>query len=268
MGSIRELGLIDRLFSIVNDETNRDDPDAVLAGYFLSNYTKLDSLNVWDIADACFVSRSSVRRFCQRVGYENYRQLKNDMRGYNHSYEYFMKAATQDNYTENFTKELIAMALELQQRCTPEEMGKIAERIHDSNKVLFLTSYSSLSCVHEFQRPLVLSGKVVALKSDIRADDEYLRSMTEDDYLIVVSAMGKYARVVEPMLTDCKAYKAIITASRSSDFTAPYDRVYHLSKNDYDGVKSWMGKYGMSYFFDVLYSEYVRRYGINFNRQG
>ena len=264
--SINELGLIDRLFSIVNDEEAGSDPDVILANYFLTHYTELADLNVWDIADACYVSRSSVRRFCQRVGFDNYRQLKSEMRTYNHSYAYFMKAATQENYRDNITKELISMALELNRRCDTEEMNRIVTRIHDSGKVLFLTSYSTLSVVHEFQRPLVLSGKVVGIKSDILENDAYLGSMTENDYVFVVSAMGNYARVVAPMLKNCKARKAVLTASRKDDFAQPFDDVYHLSAEDYDGVKSWFGKYGMFYFFDVLYSEYVRKYGIRFHR--
>ena len=266
MGSINELGLIDRLFSIVNNSQDANDPDNVLADYFLTHYAQLNAINVWDIADACFVSRSSVRRFCQRIGFDNYRQLKDEMRRYNHSYEYFMREATQDNYKDRFSEELIAMAREMNERCDITEMDHICSRIHDAERVLLLTSYSSFSCVHEFQRPLVLSGKVCRLMSDIAIDDDYLRRMQDTDYLVVCSAMGTYARTIKPIISNCAAEKVLITASRSEDLKDGFDRVYHLSARDYNGVKSWYGKYGMFYFFDVLYSEYVRQYGTEFQK--
>lgn len=267
MSDVARLSLIDKLFAIVNEENAGADPDCMLAGYFLEHYTELDSLNALDIAEECFVSRSSVRRFCQRVGFENFRELKNSMKHSEHSYDYFLQYAKQEHYTDHFTRELISMAMDLNHRCSPAAMEKITGRIHDSERVVFLTSYSSYSVVHDFQRPLVLSGKVVSVRIELYEADEQLASLGPNDLVFVVSAMGAYARRIMPMLEKCGAYKYLLTASRQNDLKTVYDEVFHLSPNDYDGVKSWAGKYGLFYFFDVLYSEYVRKYDIKYTKK-
>ena len=127
--------------------------------------------------------------------------------------------------------------------------------------LVFLSSYSSILFLMEFQRPLILSGKLVRVMTDTNMDIDFLLSLGENDYVMTVSATGNFARAVMPVITQLKAYKALMTTARISELEVPYDKVYHLSANDYSNVKSVYSKYGMEYVFDNLYSTYVRRYG-------
>lgn len=254
------LGLIYKLFLIVN-QNHKDEPEYVLAKYFLENYTKLGKMNIYELAEECYMSRSSIRRFCKKIGYDNFKDLKDEFKEFDYQYNYFMKLTSKNNFRSWLAGELENMVAELNQRMDTDEMERIAARIHDSKNVVFLSSYSNVGCLMEFQRPLILSGKLVWLMTDTTMDEDFLSQLSPEDYLMTVSATGNFARAMHTKLSSVQAYKVLLTVSRKQEIEESYDMVYHLSAKDYSDVKSVYGKYGLEYFFDVLYSAYVRKYG-------
>ena len=67
--------LMTALLAVMN-ESEPKDPYYVLAQYFLYHFDQLRDLNIYDVADACYVSRSGIRRFCQSIGFDNFSDLK------------------------------------------------------------------------------------------------------------------------------------------------------------------------------------------------
>ncbi len=60
---------------------NHDAPTflyTILARYFLEHFRNMSDLNVYNVADECLVSRSSIHRFCHRIGYQNIKEMKAD----------------------------------------------------------------------------------------------------------------------------------------------------------------------------------------------
>ncbi len=258
---INRLSLLHSLFSVLNDYPP-EDSNAVLALYFLEHYRKLSELNIFDVAADCFVSRSSVRRFCQSIGYENFIDLKTEFREYDDQMAHFTQHVEKDNYRESLTKEINAMIAELDQRMNHAETDKMADRIKNSRFVVFLTSETSTSIIRTFQQSMVLHGKIIYLISDSYTENNLLNKLDQRDYLIVLSATGVFAKACEDYIKPIKAYKALVTVNRDEGFKSQYDRVYHLSAQDrsQDGSLVY-GKYGLTYMFDVIYATYVNKYG-------
>ncbi len=136
---INRLSLLNSLFNVLN-ENNQGDPYFILAEYFLEHYHELSRLNIYDVAADCFVSRSSIRRFCQAIGYENFVAFKDEFAQYDDQRASFQKHAGRENYRETLTQEINAMIAELDQRMNTAEVERLAERIHDAREVVFLTS--------------------------------------------------------------------------------------------------------------------------------
>jgi preprotein translocase subunit SecA len=67
--------ILTSLLSIMNqnDESN---VDCVLAKYLLEHLDEIPRLSIYDLADACYVSRSSIHRFVRSCGYESFREFK------------------------------------------------------------------------------------------------------------------------------------------------------------------------------------------------
>ena len=72
--------LMTALLAVMN-ESEPKDPYYVLAQYFLYHFDQLRDLNIYDVADACYVSRSGIRRFCQSIGFDNFSDLLRPMNG-------------------------------------------------------------------------------------------------------------------------------------------------------------------------------------------
>jgi DNA-binding MurR/RpiR family transcriptional regulator len=257
---INRLSLLNSLFSVLNDHSP-EDSNTVLALYFLENYRHLADLNIFDVAAECYVSRSSVRRFCQSIGYENFIDLKTEFLKYDDQMAHYMEHFERVNYRESLTKEINAMISEMDQRMNNQETEKIADRIYNSRFVVFLTSETSTSVIKNFQQAMVLHGKIIYLISDSYTENSLISKLDQRDYLITISATGVFAKACEEYISHVKAYKTLVTVNRDESLKKGYDRVYHLSAEDksQDGNLVY-GKYGLNYMFDVVYATYVNKY--------
>lgn len=259
--NINRLSLLNSLFSIIN-ENNQESSNYVIANYFLRHYHQLSELNIYDVAAECFVSRSSVRRFCISIGFENFLDLKNAFKEYDDKYSYYMKHSNRENYRESLTKEINEMIVELDKRMNIDEVDKIADRIYKSKKVVFLTSGSSMSTIQEFQQSMIFHGKIINIVSDLYTDKPFISTLDKNDIIITISAMGNFAMASREYVLQSNAYKILITVNRDKEFKKWYDKVYHLSSIDRSNEgRSVYEKYGISYMFDIIYSAYVRKYG-------
>lgn len=52
----------------------------------------------------------------------------------------------------------------------------------------------------------------------------------------------------------------LIMVNRDKRFWSDYDQVIYLSAKDKANLRTVYSQYGMTYFFDILYSHYVQRY--------
>ena len=66
-----------RLIHVLN-ENDIDSTSYAIARYLLDNYSRIGEVGIEEIMQACFVSRSGVRRFYRSIGFENL----SDARGY------------------------------------------------------------------------------------------------------------------------------------------------------------------------------------------
>lgn len=259
-----ELSLINDLCTIVNTDTPTS-PDTVLARYFLDNYHQISDMSVYDIADSCLVSRSSIHRFCQRLGYQNFKDMKSDFKAVSTQYDYFMKLANRSDFVSYMQLEMMKMIVDLNEQITQEILDRLAERIHDSKEVVLISSYSERSYLQKLQRPLVLSGKIIRVFGDHFEDHElqysFLKKLDKNSLVMVISAKGMYASGMNDVIKTIPAYKVLVTSSYRKDIVDTYDDIYHLSRTDYTNLKSVYSEYGVNFFFDVLYSTYLRKYG-------
>lgn len=254
------LSLLHSLFSIIN-ENDKDDSNYVLAHYFLDHYHKLDKLNIYDVAITCYVSRSSVRRFCKSIGYENFLDLKNEFSTYDDRHQSYMHYAKQDQFRQSLTAEINDMIIELNQRMHTHEVYHIAKQIKESHRTIFLTTGTSAGFVREFQQSMIFNKKVIHLVSELYSDNELLQDLNENDFVITISNTGTFAYASYPLIENSNAQKTLITLRRDPIFNKWYDKIYHLSAVDksVNGTNVY-GKYGVNYMLDIIYSTYTQAF--------
>src|SRR5690554_967147 len=101
-------GLITVLQQILNHVNSTTGFDYVIAEYLLRNLDK-DNLSISQIAEDCHISKASVTRFAQSLGYEGFGELKRDYDTIQYEREELqldLRVKSRANKTTNLTAEL------------------------------------------------------------------------------------------------------------------------------------------------------------------
>ena len=263
--SMVRFSLMTSLLAVLN-ENSREDAYFILAKHFLQHFDELDKLNIYDVSEECFVSRSGIRRFCKSIGYDNFSDMKSAAAEWKRHQVAFIGYANYPEFREHLNVSMNEMMRDINRMADQRSMDKLVELIHKSNDIVLLTSEYSSMAAREFQQEMVVMGKIIRLFTDSNAAPELLKNMDEGDLLITSSATGNYAIAVDEMLRGLKPYKLLITLNRSKRFYSSYDYILYLtektriSDNITEGQRSVYTKYGVNYFFDLLYSSYVHKY--------
>lgn len=78
------------LLSVVNDENTANSTNRIIADYLLRNLHRLNVLTIYDVAEECFVSRSSIHRFLRQIGFDQFSYLgKYIQDSYQHYHAYY-----------------------------------------------------------------------------------------------------------------------------------------------------------------------------------
>ena len=127
------LSLASRLCSIVNDSPATS-VETVLAEYLLQHYNMLDTLNIYQFAEACRVPRSSIPRFCGKIGYANFSELKLSCRRETDSYRYFTELSGRHDFRDQLGHEIIHMVSDMNRRISEDLLGKLADQIDEARE--------------------------------------------------------------------------------------------------------------------------------------
>lgn len=277
--SIERISLLNSLFQIIN-ENDEGDTNYKLAYYFLMHYDAVTELNIYDVSAECFVSRSSVRRFCKILGYNNFLELKKDVTShqidyYDNQYDYYMQHGVKyiensnlDNYKAILRNEINSMIEELDTILNNALISEICRRIHNSEHVVFLVSDTASSQVKDFQRAMLFHNKMIHIITETFTNNQLINRMESNDYLAVISGSGTFGRASKDYIIDSNAYKVLYTFSQIEQLENGFDQVIHLSKTDRSlEARSVYGTYGFRFMFDVIYSYYIQKYGSSIKKR-
>lgn len=263
--SIRNFSLINSLLVILN---NHDENDTyfILAKYLLKHFDDLDELSIYDMADDCFVSRSSIHRFIKYIGFDNFTAMKHTFKETKIHYNAYISYATHTNFKKYVYESMNDMMKSINEMAELQDLLKLAKMIHDSNCVVIVISNTSSSSALEFQQGMIAIGKLVRIVTNSTPNLEILDSLTKNDLLITISVTGNYAIAIGDDVRKVNAYKCLITLNHSMQFEDYYNYIFYLSKKPHSsnhinhGLNNVYTRYGAGYFFDLLYNFYVEKY--------
>lgn len=258
--SVRHFSLMNSLLTVLNS-TDLDSSDNVLAHYFLEHFDHLRELNVYDVAEQCYTSRSGIRRFCQSIGFDNFSELKSCNWEWGTHRDFFVGYTDHPDFKGHLASSVDDMMQAINSLIDDADLDTLAASIHDANEVLLLSSDFSSMAVREFQQSMLYMHKIIRILTDSFGDVDGFKAMAPQDLIVVISASGNYARAARRQLGESSAIKVLITLNRDEQLAEPYDAVLYLSEGDYYGLRTVYAKYGINYFFDLLYNRYFLAYG-------
>lgn len=253
------LSILTSLFAIIN-ENDKEDSFSILANYFLENYKDIPQMNIYEIADNCYLSRASVRRFCQYIGFNNFKDFKVETKKFNEHYESYVTSYDSENFKSMLKTQIIDTLTEIDNNFNDSDALEIVDQIYLANRVVIFASDTMNSRIKLFQKSMLLYGKIIRLVSDTFMDNVLLENMSTNDLIIVLSPSGRFAKSASNVIDCSKSNTICITASNSEYLVSKFNHVYSISNVGFKYRHIIYDKYGMDYVVDLVLQQYCVKY--------
>ncbi|WP_303123884.1 MurR/RpiR family transcriptional regulator [Actinomyces sp.] len=257
--SLKHFSLLNALLGAFN-VAEVGTPGYVLSKYLLEHFDDLPRLNVYEVAEECSISRSSIRRFCKAIGFETFTGVKAAAYEWQLHWRYFVDYANEPGFDAYLSTRIVRMLSDIRDVAASRGVHEFVEDLHRAREVVCLASDFSSMSVREFQQAMLYGGKLVHVLTEGSGDPAMLEAITSKDLIVVVSVTGNYAKAASKQLRTLRARTTVLTTNRSAELHPLFDRIIYLSSEDLQGRRSVYSKYGVSVFFDLVYSQYTRRY--------
>lgn len=219
------------LYAILNS-SDADSADYRIADYLIRNIDHLVAVGIQDVADACFVSKSTVSRFCRRIGFADFNAVVQSihnvqMRDYKRFDEYL--DLEPQAMTDAYLDQAIDCMLKVREAATPEVLGNLAELLASYDKIGIFGQMQSYSVALNFQFELASLGKYASCFSMMPEQEEFVMNAGKDTLVIVVSSGGKYFQDFSVHFDHLAADRprlVLITNNRRLTRCVPYDQVF------------------------------------------
>ena len=254
-------GLLNIISSIINEE--RDGNDVAIARYLISNLRNSEAINVSAITERAHVTRSAVRRFCNRLGYQSLSELKNSFSQlvFPSDFGHRDPNLSFNEYRAELDIRIMEMYAEVENRISDALLDELAYEIAQHRNVELLCTNNVSGNLMRFQQEMFFAGKIVRLNTQDNGKPPMRVETYHDSLVIVVSVSGMFARELDERMWGRTAKKVLITAFSSKDTASRFDKAYYLSGRG-DGIDELgvYSKYAITYLFDLLSSRYITKY--------
>ncbi|WP_294581068.1 MurR/RpiR family transcriptional regulator [uncultured Thomasclavelia sp.] len=271
-------GAFYNLINFINT-TNINDVYANAARIILKNIFLIPECTITDVADLCFVSTATISRLCRKLNYESFADFKTDVtmnlnyfnrdtlrlqfdhqlpeRKYLHRGKEVFKAHF-DNILNNLQTTYDTVAY--------EDLEFIVDKIHDANRVCFAGNFFTQSVSMQLQIELSYLGKECSGMYPLQQQVLAIESLNENDVIIVSSIAGGFM-VDHPnvmrIISKSTAYKIVITQLDKFAYSDKMDMILKVGTDHH----SLIGKFSITYIFEVLEALYHLKYGNKTNQQ-
>lgn len=257
VGSSQHFSLIHALVNAFN-KSSTSSLNGNIAKYFLENLDRLEGLNIYEVAEDCFTSRSGIRRFAQSIGFDNFTDIKDHGWEFELHRRFFESYANHGDYRSYLMRRIITMLEDINGSVSEEILEELALRIHDARKVVLVGSDFLAMSVREFQHQMLVMHKLIYILTDSEGDVDGLSQLDEGDLVIVISVTGNYAKAVSAELSDVRATRVLLTQNTSFDLPGVFDWTLYISQAAHERGNTVYAEYGIRYFCDLLYNCYFR----------
>lgn len=258
------LGILNLMSRVVNDEHGTS--DYVITKYLLENLKQLEEISIYDIVDNVHVSRSSVRRYALRMGYDNFSEFKSSF----NDIAFPSNIHLRDYYSFSDYKAILDLQItlliqDLSKLYTDDVIHNLCSHIKSSSNVYIVCPNNTASTMEKFQQELMYAEKLIEVVSSKFTEGVTKTDETESNLFIVISVSGVFSTSINDYMNNVSGRKILLTANQDPIHQQFYDDVLFLSSSDVIEDKlGLIGKYGVTYVFDLIsqyyiYSEYKKK---------
>lgn len=263
--SIERYGTFLILLRLYNESPVRS-TEKILAEYFLKRFNNIKDISIFDVSEECHVSRATVRRFFSKLDYESFLDFKNEFT-IPYDISMFEKELARKNYVSDHINQIndIQSFFLNNKLQILDKIKKLAQAMHESKNVYWLTSTSTTRMVEDMQMQFLGLNCLwdIVINFEKGKDIE----IQKDDIIIVASSSAVLAHTISAELEeiDCPIY--LVTLNTQYNHTLFKDIIHLTDETLYNFTNQISNetikkevvcrKYSTNLFFDFLYNEYA-----------
>lgn len=267
-------------YNLINfiNMTNVHDVYWSAAKKILQNIYSIPHSTITEVADMCYVSTATISRLCRKLNYDSFADFKNDV---TMNLNYFNQDAkrlyfdhqlpAKETINEgkeifrNHFQNIIHNLQDTFESVQYEDLMKIVDKIYESQKICFAGNFFTQSVSMQLQIELSYLGKDCVAMYPLEQQKEIYQTLGKDDLIIVTSIAGGFFNDhpdAMRMITRTSAYVIVITQLESFAYSDKVDMILRVGNNHY----SLIGKFSVTYIFEVLEALYHLKYGTKQNK--
>ncbi|MEH7418990.1 MurR/RpiR family transcriptional regulator [Neobacillus drentensis] len=245
--------LIYTLLAYINNSLNKD-INYYIAMSLLEHIHRIESFSLDSVAEACNVAPSTINRFCKRIGFKNFSNLRNSAAipmG-----DSLHEDADSELNTRKFFKQLNEN-IEVIDNIPMSQIDQIANQIKQSRRIVILGFEKHQIQAMELQKKLFLLGKLCECDTNLFKQIDTLSALSDEDMMITISIQGNILSNQLPIIEKIKTArgkKLLITFSSELGNLEIFHEILQCGKIENSSVSS----YTLLRLFDVLINRYQR----------
>ena len=238
-----------------------------IAYYVINNKEEVVNLSIQELSDKIFVSKSAIHRFCKKLGFKGFNEIKvklgQDILELRDETE-----AIDVNYPfeENDDSKAIGNKLmklyetiiyDTYNYIDKDNLNKISRLLHDSKVIDIYTHAHNLNVAENFQDKMITIGRVVNCPKNFYEQRMKVLASTNEHVAIILSYSGKAAFVL-PIIQMLYRKKIPIIAigKAGSNIHSQYisNYIYVSDKENLrDRISQFSSHIAFQYILDVIY---------------
>lgn len=234
-----------RLLNLLND-FEHDSTDVRVAESLLDILDEIENMSIDQVADKCHISKSTLSRFVKTIGFENYKQFRDDVRNetnkvgwHDYSEKIAMNKYIAQYGIESFLVGLSGEIKDLLSQIDRNQIQNLALAMYKHKKVAAFGLAHSEIVAMNFIYEIAGEGKYIRTYiSDVK-QEQYMKEAEEDTLFIIFSDSGQYIYKNNMKLLDqsrkfvrkTKGKIALITSNKEAayDPCVDYPVLYHYT---------------------------------------
>lgn len=262
-------------YNLINfiNTTNVHDVYWNAAKMILQNINKIPQSTIVDVAEFCYVSTATISRLCRKLNYESFADFKMDV---TMNLNYFNQDVERMQFDHQLpSKEHLYKGKEVFQAhfenildnlkatydsIAYDDLEKIVDKIHKANRICFCGNFFTQSVSMQLQIELLYLGKDCIGMYPVEQQIEIINQLKEGDLLILSSIAGGFIKDnpdVMRLISRSSAYKIVITQVEEFPYVEQMDMLVRVGTDHH----SLIGKFSITYIFEVLEALYHLKYG-------
>lgn len=169
-----------------------DSNNCRIARYLLDRLDHLEDVSVELLAEECFVSKSTVSRFCRDIGLEDFSELRDLLRQTEKTFTLYGEGLPPREQGQDFCQRVRESLSLVADTMDYEALDRLAAEVHTDGRIATFGLLKAETAAISLQSDLVMLGRNAITKVSFREQMDFLTAARPEDMVIIFSYTGTY----------------------------------------------------------------------------